>query len=395
MKVIFIVAAICVMVLPSNATVLPWSSNAPSSNFPYPYSHHSPAYGSHGSSHHRGPVCGVLNGFYKTFYNLQEFLDYNKNGYSFTFYCTGPCPTIPSVCSTAYEPICATNLFETKTFSSPCAMAEESYRTGTSWIQIVSGACPGLNTEQTSTKAPVVTPKPTTPEPTTPEPTTPEPTTPSPTTPEPTTPAPTTPEPTTPEPTTPEPTTPEPTTPEPTTPEPTTPEPTTPEATTPEPTTPEPTTPEPTTPEPTTPEPTTPEAVTVTSPAPSSSAFTTDPTSHDSLFDLTSTHVTSPEPSSSAFTTDPTSHDSLFDITTPQPSFAVGALNEIYTTPAPEFDPSSVYEPSALLFAQFLNSLRGASLGNLPPGAVLSYRNNVGNDYGIYAEGNVFNNVPC
>ncbi|XP_019892385.2 mucin-2-like [Musca domestica] len=323
MKAIFLISVICLMALSSRATIVPWATSQHPSSF---------LYRPHGGFHPSGPVCGVLNGYYKTFYNLQQFLDYNKNGYAFTFYCTGPCPpAVHNACPTTFDPVCATNLVETKTFSSPCAVQEETYRTGITWIQISTGFCHVPPPETSSTAAPVITPS--TPEVTEAPATTPEVTTP---------------EVTTPETTTPEPTTEETTTPEVTTPETTTPEPSTDETATPEDTTPEVTTPEVTTPEVTTPEPTTPEA-----------------------------------------STDPTTDDSLLENNTSDPSFAVGALNEILTPPESQFDPSS-----AFYFAQFLSALQSSPFKGLPNGSVLSYRNNVGNDYGIYAEGNVFNNAP-
>ncbi|XP_061401496.1 salivary glue protein Sgs-3-like [Musca vetustissima] len=292
MKVIFILGTICLMALPAKMEPFRLPSVFPHPAFP---SHHFPR----PNSHHSGPVCGVLNGYYKTFHSLQEFLDYNKNGYSFTFYCNGPCPPSHYPCSQVYEPVCATDLRTAKTFSSPCALAEESYKSGITWVKIADGPCPSpsitttstTTTTTTTTKAPTTAEEPTTEEVTTKEVTSTE----------------------------------EDTTPEPSTSEPTTPEPSTSEPTTPEPSTLEPTTPEPSAPESTTPVPT------------------------------TTPEVPSPEETTSVVTALPEEDDEPC-----QPSLPVGVL-------AP----------------------------SVQAGPIISFRNNVDNNYGIYAEGNVYNTAPC
>uniref|UniRef100_A0A1I8NJ55 Kazal-like domain-containing protein n=1 Tax=Musca domestica TaxID=7370 RepID=A0A1I8NJ55_MUSDO len=311
MKVTFILVIICLVAL----------TKAQPFSFPLSYPH-TPYRPSPFPFPRPQPVCGVLNGFYKTFSSLQEFLDTVKNGYSFTFHCNGPCPPTHNPCSTVYDPVCATNLVTTKTFSSPCALAEEIQRTGITWVKISNGPC---SVGSSTTAVPYV---------------------PSSTRTTPTTAA---------EVTTPEPTTPEPTTPESTTPEPTTTETTTTEAT--ESTTSESTTPEETTAESTTTEASTPETTTL-------------------------------EPSTPETTTDenPETTTSESESSTP-PIFSFAALNEFNETPT---------EEKNVPCGGSLNSFPASLLASpVPSGTVISYRNNVDNNYAIYAEGNVFNSEPC
>ncbi|XP_061401497.1 threonine-rich protein-like [Musca vetustissima] len=278
---------------------------------PYPYFHNNysyrPGFPAHHHHHHGGPVCGVLNGYFRTFSSLQEFLDTVKNGYGYKFHCNGPCPSVKPEggCPRIYDPVCATNLLTTKTFSNPCVLAQESSSTGITWIQIAKGPCPVVSPP---TVGPPVT--------------------------EPPTPAADT----------------------------SSPQPTTTEVTTPEPTTTEVTTEEPTSTEPAT--------------TPETTEATTDDTTTEEATTTTEAEATTTE------------EEEEEDTTTEEATQAPDDL-EISTTPEVSCKPST---PSPLsLFAQWFDLVQSSPVNGAP---TISFRNNVNNKYGIYAERNVYNN-PC
>lgn len=190
MKVIFLLVAICLGALPASATSVAYSQASSYSNYPYSYNTYSfrsgygslpgatayrlgygsqpgasvfrpgyvsqpgapvfrpgyvsqpgaPGYSSQSGapgygSQPAGPVCGVLNGYYRTFPSLQAFLDAVRNGLGYKFHCNGPCPSFrPPVagCPRIYDPVCATNLVVSKTFNNYCLLAQESAQTGVS-----------------------------------------------------------------------------------------------------------------------------------------------------------------------------------------------------------------------------------------------------------------------
>ncbi|XP_075164989.1 uncharacterized protein LOC142237516 [Haematobia irritans] len=98
------------------------------------------------------PLCGVLNGAFKTFYNFQEFAEVTKYNSNIKFFCNGPCPDVQKKC-TADEPICASDGTTTRTFENTCAMAKEKLLTQANWVQISSGPC----SNDATTTAPVTT----------------------------------------------------------------------------------------------------------------------------------------------------------------------------------------------------------------------------------------------
>ncbi|XP_075164988.1 uncharacterized protein LOC142237515 [Haematobia irritans] len=113
------------------------------------------------------PLCGVLNGAFKTFYNFQEFAEATKYNYNIKFFCNGPCPDVQKKC-TADEPICASDGTTTRTFENTCAMAKEKLLTQANWVQISSGPCSNDATTTTpTTTTPTTTTMPSTTTPTT------------------------------------------------------------------------------------------------------------------------------------------------------------------------------------------------------------------------------------
>ncbi|KNC20970.1 hypothetical protein FF38_09027 [Lucilia cuprina] len=94
------------------------------------------------------PVCGVLNGVWKTFPNLNELNAEIAKGSGWSFYSFGFCPK-PEVCAKFED--------EFRTFSSALALEVEKIVSGKNWVIVASGVC--LNTP---------TPSPATPTPSTP-----------------------------------------------------------------------------------------------------------------------------------------------------------------------------------------------------------------------------------
>ncbi|XP_075164986.1 uncharacterized protein LOC142237514 [Haematobia irritans] len=116
---------------------MPWSgypwAYAPSYAAPYRQQPAAPIY---------EPLCGVLNGAYKTFFNFQEFAETTRNNHNFQFVCYGPCPDVQDSC-TSDEPLCATDGVTTKTFKNACALVKEKIATQGNWFQVSPGPCPG------------------------------------------------------------------------------------------------------------------------------------------------------------------------------------------------------------------------------------------------------------
>ncbi|KAM7352194.1 uncharacterized protein ACRADG_004828 [Cochliomyia hominivorax] len=100
-----------------------------------------------------GPVCGILNGIWKTFINLKAFNKEVAKGLGWTFYGCGICPN-PEVCARYKN--------EFRTFSSALALEVEKIVTGKKWVIVSSGVCAIRPTPTTTTLSPSTTTTPVT-----------------------------------------------------------------------------------------------------------------------------------------------------------------------------------------------------------------------------------------